>query len=160
MKKTHTYYRISATIDNQTEDLFGSFDRADCVSELEIEKEGWKEEGYKKFRIYSIETNEAPDAAVYPEGITDEDTGEVILAPEIDLLALTVKLVKMINAAPLGVIRFKGINWSWRPVFAALVEMGYSYTLCGDTWVGLKSQDHGGNGLYDESLQFTAPAAL
>ena len=65
MENTNKYYEITATIDGQEEILFGSFVRADCVYEKDAEKDGWQDEGYKKIKIVSRETTEAPDAEVY-----------------------------------------------------------------------------------------------
>lgn len=61
----NNYYEISGTIDSEEEILFGSFERADCVYELEAEKEQWKEEGYKKLRIKPKKTSEEASAEVY-----------------------------------------------------------------------------------------------
>ena len=37
-KATTTYYDVVATIDGEQEQLFGSYDKADCTSEVEAEK--------------------------------------------------------------------------------------------------------------------------
>ena len=59
------YNTIGIYSDGETENLYGSFDRDDCVSELECEKESWKEDGFKKFKIVAIKTTEKPNTSVY-----------------------------------------------------------------------------------------------
>ena len=62
---TNTYYDVIATIDGDDEQLFGSFVRSQCKEEIEAEKASWKDQGYKKIRIVSRETTEAPCPTVY-----------------------------------------------------------------------------------------------
>jgi hypothetical protein len=47
-----TYYEVKAVNkhDNDTEVLFGSFNKADCTSELQDEKAAWSED-YKQIKI-------------------------------------------------------------------------------------------------------------
>ena len=66
-----TYYIITATIDGESEKLFGSFNRDDCISELECEKDSWKAEGYKRSLIGSEFTTDQADPEVYPELYTN-----------------------------------------------------------------------------------------
>lgn len=70
MQTSFKYYEINAVIDGEIELLFGSYDRYDCTSELECEKDSWKEQGYKKFKITRVMKTEAPSPAVYDCGIT------------------------------------------------------------------------------------------
>ena len=64
----HTYYQVTAALrgEDETEVLFGSYDKQDCVYELDAEKESWKADGYVGFKIRSFKTTVAPDANVYP----------------------------------------------------------------------------------------------
>lgn len=62
---SNTYYEILGNIDGETELLYGSFVREDCVYELDAEREGWKEEGYKRLKIVSRKTNDLPSPDVY-----------------------------------------------------------------------------------------------
>ena len=62
---TTAYYTVTGVIDGETEQLFGSFQRADCTSELTEERRTWKEQGYKKLTVVATETADAPDAEVY-----------------------------------------------------------------------------------------------
>ncbi len=71
-----TYYEIKADIDGSTEILFGSYDKSDCTYELSAERDGWKGEGYKKFKVVSREVTEKPDAEIYGDDI-DPNTGEI-----------------------------------------------------------------------------------
>ena len=61
----HEVWANAASRSGTTSFLFGSYDRSDCVAEIEAEKEAWKAEGYRKIRIQSRETEEAPDPEVY-----------------------------------------------------------------------------------------------
>lgn len=94
---SHTYYEITATHINDALKprikLFGSYVREDVVSELELERDVWRDEGFRSFRITTHSTDEAPDPEVYtPEelermsSISDdgeiepsEDDGETII---------------------------------------------------------------------------------
>lgn len=62
---SNTYYEITATIEGETEILFGSFVRSDCTFELDAERESWKDEGYKAIKITTRKTDDAPDMTVY-----------------------------------------------------------------------------------------------
>ena len=62
MKK---YYEIIGTLDQDDYILFGSFDREDCVFELDAEKDSMKAEGYKRIRMNVRLTSETPDPEVY-----------------------------------------------------------------------------------------------
>lgn len=59
------YYEVTAEIDGETDVLYGSFLRSECVYELDAEKDSWKGEGYKKFKIITKETEAEPDKTVY-----------------------------------------------------------------------------------------------
>ena len=59
------YYEVIGTIDNRPETLYGSFDRSDCVYELEAERDSWRAEGYKGLFIGSSATTETPDPEIY-----------------------------------------------------------------------------------------------
>jgi len=60
-----TYYEIKAIIDGESEILYGSFDRSDCVFELDAERLTWKAQGYEQIKIVSRKTEESPDPEVY-----------------------------------------------------------------------------------------------
>ena len=66
---TNTYFEVTAQIDGESEVLFGSFDKSDCVYEVDAEKVTWKDQGYKKIKIVSRETNDTPDSDVYSDSI-------------------------------------------------------------------------------------------
>lgn len=59
------YYEITAKFEGEKELLFGSFIKADCLYELEAERDSWKGEGYKSIKLVSRETEEKPDTTVY-----------------------------------------------------------------------------------------------
>ena len=80
----NTYYEVFADIDGETEQLFGSFVRADCVYEKDAEKDSWKEQGYKKIRIVSKQTSDVPDAEVYKEEIVTKKELWVMQAPSMN----------------------------------------------------------------------------
>jgi len=61
----YKYYRVMANYEGHTEQLFGSYDRTECVEELDAERDSWKDEGYKGIKIISETTNEAPCRTVY-----------------------------------------------------------------------------------------------
>jgi len=61
-----TYYEVIATIENAPEIMYGSFDRQDCVDEIDAEKETWKQQGYKSIKIKSRQTTDQPDKDIYP----------------------------------------------------------------------------------------------
>ena len=63
----NTYYIITAKIEGQIEELFGSFNKKDCQYELEAEKDSWKAEGFKSIKIESKKVEGNYDANVYPE---------------------------------------------------------------------------------------------
>lgn len=56
---------VTGVLNGRTEKLYGSFDKSDCTYELDAERESWKAEGYKKFKIISKETADKPDKKVY-----------------------------------------------------------------------------------------------
>lgn len=64
----NTYYEITGEIDGETEVLFGSFDKSEVDYELKAERDGWKDQGYKKLTKTSREVNETPDPEVYAGG--------------------------------------------------------------------------------------------
>ncbi len=74
------YYDVMARIDGEDEQLFGSYVREDCVSEIECERDSWKEQGYKAIRIVSRETTEQPDPEVYADDI---ESGLLVIEDEI-----------------------------------------------------------------------------
>jgi hypothetical protein len=59
------YFLVVGTIDEETVELFGSFDRSDCVYELEAERDQWKAEGYKGIKLASKMVQTEPDEEVY-----------------------------------------------------------------------------------------------
>ena len=68
------YFEVKAVnSDNELETLFGSFDRQDCIDEIECEKSNWKSEGFKKIKTVSRLTNEKPDNSVYENLVSKED---------------------------------------------------------------------------------------
>jgi len=62
---SNTYYEVLGVIDGEVELLYGSFVREDCVYELDAEREGWKEEGFKRLKIVSRKTTDLPSPEVY-----------------------------------------------------------------------------------------------
>ena len=62
---TTKYFEVVGSINGETEVLYGSFERNDCVYELDCERETWKADGYKKLKIVSRLTEETPDPEVY-----------------------------------------------------------------------------------------------
>ena len=78
------YYEFKADIDGQTDVIYGSYERADCVYELEAERFGLKQEGYKKFRIESrvIFSGLERSGQLYKAGLISE----VELQKEIDFV--------------------------------------------------------------------------
>ena len=68
------YYEVTAMIDGEKEVLYGSYQKADCVYEKEAEKEGWKDQGYKKIKIEVRDVSETPDEEIYDnEIVTSEE---------------------------------------------------------------------------------------
>ncbi len=67
------YYEVTATLDGETEVLFGSFVKQDCTYEIESEKVSWKEEGYKAIKVCSRDVDEAPCPTVYTELVTAKE---------------------------------------------------------------------------------------
>ena len=67
------YFSVVGFIDNDYEVLFGSFDRADCVSEIECEKSSWKDQGYKRIKIQSKTTTDVPDRSIYKNIVSNTD---------------------------------------------------------------------------------------
>lgn len=59
------YYLVIGEIEGKTEALYSSFVKADCIYEIGAERESWKEEGYKKIKVTSINTTDIPDPEVY-----------------------------------------------------------------------------------------------
>ena len=46
--------------------LFSSYDKEDCIYEIEAERDSWKGEGYKNIRIEKSLVTVGPDPEVYP----------------------------------------------------------------------------------------------
>ena len=67
------YYQVVATLDGEKEVLFGSFEKADCVYEIDAEKASWKDDGYKGIKIEIKETNDKPDLEVYKDSIVTSE---------------------------------------------------------------------------------------
>jgi len=63
------YYKVIGIIDGASECLFGSFDRSDCVSEIDAERVSWRADGYKGIKIISEDTTDTPDTDVYSDVI-------------------------------------------------------------------------------------------
>ena len=61
----NTYHIINGIIDGQTEQLFGSFDKDDCIYELDANKIQWKNEGFKSIKLTTKLTSEKPSIKVY-----------------------------------------------------------------------------------------------
>ena len=76
-----TYYRVTAILDGDTESLYSSYVKADCVYELDCERATWKEEGYKGFKITSEEVTDLPDAEVYEDEVVTKKQLWVSQAP-------------------------------------------------------------------------------
>ncbi|UNA02125.1 hypothetical protein vBAmaSR9Y2_47 [Alteromonas phage vB_AmaS-R9Y2] len=64
----NTYYEITGQIDGESEVLYGSFDKSEVDYELKAERDGWKDQGYKKLTKTSRQVNETPDPEVYANG--------------------------------------------------------------------------------------------
>ena len=60
------YYEVIATIHGTTDVLYGSFERSDCVGEIDDERDTWKLQGYKAIKIAYRNVTESPDLEVYP----------------------------------------------------------------------------------------------
>ena len=69
----NTYFEVEAYLEGERFVFFGSFDRTDCVGELDAERDGWKEEGYKKIKIVSHQTADEPDPEVYSNLVTKHE---------------------------------------------------------------------------------------
>ena len=59
------YFEVVGSIDNDIGVLFGSFDRTDCLYELDAERSNYKIEGFTNLRVISRETIDRPDPKVY-----------------------------------------------------------------------------------------------
>ena len=59
------YYEVTATFKDESEVLYGSFLRSDCVDEVDAERDSWKDDGYKRIKIVSREVIDTPDKEVY-----------------------------------------------------------------------------------------------
>ena len=62
----YKYFKVIGYYNGELEVLFSSYDKEDCVYELEAERDSWKDEGYKQFKIVFELVNDAPDKGVYP----------------------------------------------------------------------------------------------
>lgn len=67
------YYEVVATIDGDTEVLYGSFLRADCKDEIDAEKDTWKADGYKSIKIVTRECSDQIDKEVYTDNVITKD---------------------------------------------------------------------------------------
>lgn len=61
------YYEITSMIEGEMDILFGSYDRNDCISELDADRDSWKLDGYSKFKIVKRFVDTAPDPDTYPD---------------------------------------------------------------------------------------------
>jgi len=61
----NTYHVINASIEGQNIELFGSFDKNDCIYELEANVSQWKQEGFKAIKLAKRLTVNKPNAKVY-----------------------------------------------------------------------------------------------
>ena len=59
------FFQITAKLDGVTENLYGSYDKAEAEYELEAMKDSWKDEGYKGIKLVWKATDEAPDPDIY-----------------------------------------------------------------------------------------------
>lgn len=66
-EKMQNYYIITGKFEGETDELFGSFNKQDCIYELEGSKETWKGEGYKSIKIEIKKVDSKPNKEVYPE---------------------------------------------------------------------------------------------
>jgi len=64
---TYRYYQVVGEYEGAAELLFGSFVKADCVSEIEAEHPTWQGEGYRKIKLQTVLTTEAPSLDAYTE---------------------------------------------------------------------------------------------
>jgi hypothetical protein len=67
----YNYHEITATIDGQTETLFGSYVKGDVLYALDSEKASWKAEGYKNIKRTMRLVDELPDPEVYGNDFCD-----------------------------------------------------------------------------------------
>ena len=61
------YFQFVADYEGETEIIFGSYKRAECIYEMDAEKASLKDQGYKKPRIICIDVEEKPAADIYIE---------------------------------------------------------------------------------------------
>ena len=69
----NTYYKLTAEIDGNRETLFGSYNKQDVVDEKRHEVHNYKQDGYKSFKIESIEVDEPAGDETYPEAMTGKE---------------------------------------------------------------------------------------
>ncbi len=74
------YYDVVGIIEGEKEQLFGSFDRADCVSEIECEGDSWEEMEYTGIKIVERETTDKPDATIYNNLVSESALQAVVNA--------------------------------------------------------------------------------
>lgn len=67
----YNYYDIIAKYGKQSEVLYGSYVRSDCVHELEAEKESWLNLSYTGIKIVKRQVHAEPDQAVYKDDLEE-----------------------------------------------------------------------------------------
>ena len=69
----NTYYKLTAEIDGDRETLFGSYNKQDVTDEKRDEMHNYKQDGYKSFKIESVEVDESASDETYPEAMTGKE---------------------------------------------------------------------------------------
>jgi len=69
----NTYYKLTAEIDGKRETLFGSYNNQDVTAEKRDEMHNYKQDGYKSFKIESVEVDESANDETYPEAMTGNE---------------------------------------------------------------------------------------
>ena len=59
------YYKVIGSIDGEEEQLFGSFVKRQCVTEINSENDSWINDGYSLIHIKPVHTDDEPDPEVY-----------------------------------------------------------------------------------------------
>ena len=63
----YKYYQVTALDNGQKLALYGSYDKADCVDEIDSEKHTWKQENLKQIKIQCILVDTPADPKTYGE---------------------------------------------------------------------------------------------
>lgn len=66
----NTYFKLTAELNGERKILFGSYNKQDVVDEKREEMHNYKQDGYKFFKIESVEVDESANDESYPEAMT------------------------------------------------------------------------------------------